>query len=137
MAPVRSTPIGRWRRGAVVDAGTGPVADRHRAGRDADVDAAADQPPPSVQAHRPGESFQRPGVRRFFLSACKVQSLARLRTLTMHHGRHTFIGQALADERTLAEFRIAAGQMNPAVTGICLHVAAYEDDSAGNLFGAR
>ena len=33
----------------------------------------------------------------------------RLRTLTIHHGRHTFISHALAGGRTLAEVRDAAG----------------------------
>jgi integrase len=57
----------------------------------------------SVQAHRRGLPLQRAALRRRFLAACKVLGLARLRTLTIHHGRHTFVSHALAGRRTLAE----------------------------------
>src|SRR5208282_26217 len=63
----------------------------------------------SVQANRRGMALQRAALRRRFLSACKVLGLARLRTLTIHHGRHTFISHALAGGRTIAEVRAAAG----------------------------
>jgi integrase len=53
----------------------------------------------SVQAHRRGESLQRAAMRRRFLPACGVLGLARLRTLTIHHGRHTYISHALAGGR--------------------------------------
>jgi integrase len=43
----------------------------------------------SVQAHRRGEAIQRHAIRLRFLSACKVLGLARIRMLTIHHGRHT------------------------------------------------
>jgi site-specific recombinase XerC len=91
----------------------------------------------SVQAHRLGEALQRAAIRRRFLSACKVLGLARLRTLTIHHGRHTFISHALAGGRTLAEVRIAAGHTNLAVTSIYLHVAVEDDDGVGEMFGAK
>ena len=91
----------------------------------------------SVQAHRHGEPLQRAAIRRRFLSACKVLGLARLRTLTIHHGRHTFISHALAGERTLAEVRTAAGHTNIAVTSIYLHIAVDDDDGVGDLFGAK
>jgi integrase len=90
----------------------------------------------SVQAHRRGEGLQRAAVRRRFLSACKVLGLARLRTLTIHHGRHTFISHALAGGRTLAEVRVAAGHTNLAVTSIYLHIAVEDDGGVGELFGA-
>jgi hypothetical protein len=53
----------------------------------------------SVQAHRLGEALQRAAVRRRFLSACKILGLARLRTLTIHHGRHALTSHALAGGR--------------------------------------
>jgi integrase len=56
----------------------------------------------SVQANRLGESIQRAAIRRRFLSACKVLGQERVRTLTIHHGRHTFISHALVGGRTLA-----------------------------------
>lgn len=88
----------------------------------------------SVQANRRGEGLKRAAIRRRFLSACKVLGIARLRTLTIHHGRHTFISHALAGGRTLAEVRNAAGHSNVSVTSGYLHVAVDEDESVGNLF---
>ena len=43
----------------------------------------------AMQSHRRGLPLQRAALRRRFLTACKVLGLARLRTLTIHHGRHT------------------------------------------------
>lgn len=60
----------------------------------------------------------------------------RVKTLTIHHGRHTFISQALAGGRSLAEVRAAAGHSNVAVTSAYLHVV--EDiEPVGQLFGHR
>ena len=55
-------------------------------------------------------------LRKRFRTACKVLGLARLETLTAHHGRHTFISHALAGGRSLAEVRNAAGHANVAIT---------------------
>jgi integrase len=88
----------------------------------------------SVQAHRNGQPLQRHAIRRRFLSACKVLGLARLKTLTIHHGRHTFISHALAGGRTLAEVRNAAGHASVAITSVYLHVAVDDDGDVGNLF---
>ena len=59
----------------------------------------------------------------------------RLRTLTIHHGRHTFISHALAGGRTLAEVRDAAGHANVSITSTYLHVAVEDDEAVGSLFG--
>ena len=91
----------------------------------------------SVQAHRMGKRLQRHAVRRRFLSACWVLGAARQRTLTIHHGRHTFISHALAGGRTLAEVRAAAGHSNVAITSAYLHVVVDDEDTVGNLFAAR
>ena len=88
----------------------------------------------NVLAHQPGLPIQRAAIRRRFLSACKVLGLARLRTLTIHHGRHTFISHALAGGRTLAEVRAAAGHSNVAITSGYLHVVVDEDEGVGELF---
>lgn len=88
---------------------------------------------------RPGRSaivFSRHTLRRRFRTACKVLGLARLTTLTIHHGRHTFISHALAGGRSLAEVRDAAGHANVSITSAYLHVAV-EDEGVGNLFGDR
>lgn len=92
----------------------------------------------SVQSHRQGRALRRHAIRRRFLSACKVLGLARLRTLTIHHGRHTFISHALAGGRTLAEVRMAAGHTNVAITSVYLHVVVDdEEEGMGELFGYR
>jgi hypothetical protein len=59
--------------------------------------------------------------------------LARLRTLTSHHGRHTFITHALAGGRTLAEVRAAAGHSNVAIRSGYLHVVVEKDGGVGEL----
>jgi integrase len=51
-------------------------------------------------------------LRRRFLTACGVLGNDRLWSLTIHHGRHTFISHALAGGRTLAQVRAAAGHAN-------------------------
>jgi site-specific recombinase XerD len=57
-----------------------------------------------------------------------------LASLTIHHGRHTFISHALAGGRTLAEVRDAAGHSNVSITSVYLHVAVEDDAAVGNLF---
>jgi hypothetical protein len=63
--------------------------------------------------------------------------MARLRTLTIHHGRHTFISHALAGGRTLAEVREAAGHSSLLTTSVYLHVAVDDDGEVGRLFAFR
>ena len=68
--------------------------------------ATADQP--FIASLRPGRGtrlLSRHTLRRRFRTACKVLGRERLETLTIHHGRHTFISHALAGHRTLAEVR--------------------------------
>ncbi len=116
------------------DAGTLEDLRAWKAERQSQGAKAADAFVCSVHAHRLGESLQRHAVRRRFLSGCKVLGFARLRTLTIHHGRHTFINHALAGGRTLAEVRSAAGHSNVAVTSVYLHVAVEDEAEAGDLF---
>jgi integrase/recombinase XerD len=91
----------------------------------------------SVQSHRRGEPLQRAATRRRFLSACKVLGPERLATLTIHHGRHTFISHALVGGRSLAEVRAAAGHSNVAVTSVYLHIVTDDSDPLGSLFAYR
>ena len=87
----------------------------------------------SWQADRGELVFSRFTLRKRFRTACKVLGLERLKTLTIHHGRHTFISHALAGGRTLAEVRDAAGHSNVTITSIYLHVTV-EDGELGSLF---
>jgi integrase/recombinase XerD len=96
--------------------------------------ASLDQPfLPSVRARAGTEPLSRHTLRKRFQTACKVLGQDRLATLTIHHGRHTFISHALAGSRTLAEVRDAAGHANVSITSAYLHVAV-EDDAVGELF---
>ena len=46
----------------------------------------------------------------------------RLDSLTIHHGRHSYISHALACGKTLAEVRNATGHANVSITSAYLHV---------------
>jgi len=96
----------------------------------------ADDEAPFLVSFLPGRGeqvFSRHTLRKRFRTACKVLGPARLGTLTIHHGRHTFISHALAGGRTLAEVRDAAGHCNVSITSAYLHVAV-DDDAVGDLF---
>lgn len=81
-----------------------------------------------------GSALNRHVLRRRFLTACRVLGWNRLRTLTIHHGRHTFISHALAGGRTLAEVRAAAGHSSLQTTSVYLHVAVDDEGTPGDLF---
>ena len=78
--------------------------------------------------------FSRHTLRKRFRTACRVLGAARLETLTIHHGRHTFISHALAGGRTLAEVRDAAGHCNVSITSGYLHVAVDDEAAVGICF---
>ena len=88
----------------------------------------------SLREGRIGIRMSRHTLRKRFRTACKVLGLARLETLTIHHGRHTFISHALAGNRTLAEVRDAAGHANVSITSTYLHVLVDDEELVGNLF---
>jgi integrase len=93
---------------------------------------------PFLDSHRPGRErcpLSRHTLRKRFRTACKALGPERLRALTIHHGRHTFISHALAGGRTLAEVRDAAGHANVSITSGYLHVAVEENDDVRKLFG--
>ena len=80
-----------------------------------------------------GKPLDRQNARHRFKVACRVLGPARVRELTIHHGRHTFCSHA-AKLRTLAEVRDAAGHSNIATTSLYLHVAGDDDGKIGGLF---
>ena len=88
----------------------------------------------SLRPERIGTQLSRHTLRKRFRTACKVLGAARLETLTIHHGRHTFLSHALAGGRTLAEVRDAAGHANISVTSGYLHAAVDDEAPIGNLF---
>jgi integrase len=113
-----------WDAGTLADL-TAWKADRLRKGAEPDA--------PFVPNRR-STQLSRHTLRKRFRTACKVLGRERLASLTIHHGRHTFISHALAGGRTLAEVRDAAGHANVSITSGYLHVAV-DDDGVGELFG--
>jgi integrase len=108
---------------------SGSEADRLRAG--------AEYAEPFLASLIPGravKTFSRHALRKPFRTACKVLGAARLESLTIHHGRHTFISHALAGGRTLAEVRDAAGYANVSITSGYLHVVVDDEAAVGSLF---
>jgi integrase/recombinase XerD len=83
---------------------------------------------------RQGERLIRHTIRERFRTACKPLGLERLRTLTIHHGRHTFVSHALAGGRSLAEVKAAAGHSSLLTTSVYLHIAVDDDTEVGRLF---
>jgi integrase len=77
--------------------------------------------------------FSRHTLRKRFRTARRVLGAPRLETLTIHHGRHTFISHALAGGRSLAEGRDAAGHANVSITSGYLHVAVDDETVVGSL----
>lgn len=88
----------------------------------------------SLRPERDTQRLSRHTLRKRFRTACKTLGSVRLKALTIHHGRHTFISHALAGGRTLAEVRDAVGHSNVSVTSAYLHVVV-DDDVVGQLFG--
>jgi integrase len=88
----------------------------------------------SLQRATLGEPLNRYVLRRRFHTACRVLGWDRLKNLTIHHGRHTFISHALAGGRTLAEVKAAAGHASLLTTSVYLHVVVDEREEVGELF---
>ena len=66
-------------------------------------------------------------LRKSFRTACRLLGPERLESLTIHHGRSTFISHALAGGRTLAKVRNAVGQAYVRFTTGYLHLAIATD----------
>ena len=88
----------------------------------------------ALRSRRGSTYLSRHTLRKRYRTACKVLSTNRIASLTIHHGRHTFISHALAGGRSLAEVRDAAGHANVSITSGYLH-AVVDDDGVGDLFG--
>jgi integrase/recombinase XerD len=95
--------------------------------------SGAGQRAPLISPLHSRRRFSRHTLRKRFRTACRVLGAERLKTLTIHHGRHTFISHALAGGRTLAEVRDAAGHANVSITSVYLHIAV-DDPEVGRLF---
>jgi integrase len=86
------------------------------------------------ELYRAAIHMSRHTLQKRFKTACKVLGLARLETLTIHHGRHTFISHALAGGRKLAEVRDVAGHANVSITSATVTHSSFSraNRSTGN-----
>ncbi len=125
----RSRRVPLWWDGGTLDDLAAWRADRAACGATGGAPFVA-----SLQAGREALVFSRHTLRKKFRTACRVLGAERLESLTIHHGRHTFISHALAGGRTLAEVRDAVGHSNVSITSGYLHVAV-EEEGVGALFG--
>jgi integrase len=130
--------LGKGGRGRVVplwwDAGTLEDLAAWKAERQSHGAGETDLFVCSMQGRRKETPLSRQALRQRFRSACAVLGKQRLATLTIHHGRHTFVSYALAGGRTLAEVRDAAGHANVWITSAYLHLAVDDDCKVGRLF---
>jgi integrase len=90
----------------------------------------------SLQRATLGQPLNRHVLRRRFHTACRVLGWDGLRTLTIHHGRHTFISHALAGGSTLAEVKAVARHASLLTTSVYLHVVVDELEEVAELFAA-
>lgn len=67
-------------------------------------------------------------ARRRFIHCCKVLGANRQATLTIHHGRHSFVSHCLAGGLDVTKVRDAVGHRSISTTNIYSHVVT---DSAG------
>lgn len=83
---------------------------------------------------RKGTRLDRAAARRSFQSACRCLGKERADSLTIHHGRHSFVSHALDGGKNIVEVQRAAGHSNVATTSIYCHLV-NSDQTVGNLFG--
>jgi len=79
--------------------------------------APGDQP--LVASFLPGRESQtlsRHTLRKRFRTACKVLGAARLASLTIHHGRHTFISALVASGASVKTAQVLARHADPSLT---------------------
>lgn len=91
----------------------------------------------SFQRGRDARTLSRHTLRKRFRTACKPLGAERLASLTIHHGRHTFISHALAAGRTLAEVRDAVGHANVSITSGYLHALSDNANNLGRIFAVE
>ncbi|MEW6251811.1 MAG: site-specific integrase [Planctomycetota bacterium] len=101
--------------------------------RDERVKAGAGPAGPFISS-RSGRPLDRQNARHRFKVACRCLGVERVRDLTVHHGRHSFVTHALRGGRSLAEVRDSAGHANIATTSLYAHVAQDDDGRVGDLF---
>ena len=85
----------------------------------------------SKAAH--GKQLSRRNARNRFISSCSVLGEDRLKGLTIHHGRHSFVSHALL-KRPITAVRDAAGHANISTTNCYAHLLDQDDKDVGDLY---
>lgn len=85
----------------------------------------------SKRAH--GKQLSRINARNRFRSSCRVLGEDRLKGLTIHHGRHSFVSHALL-KRPITAVRDAAGHSSISTTNYYAHLLDVDDKNVGNLY---
>ena len=88
----------------------------------------------SQSSRSAGHPLDRFNARHRYKVACRVLGMERVREITIHTGRHTFVSHALK-VRTLAEARDAAGHASIGTTSLYAHIATDDNGAVGSLFG--
>ncbi len=81
-----------------------------------------------------GHRLDRQNLRKRFKAACKVLGAERVATVTIHHGRHTFISLALHQGRNVVQVQHAAGHSSLGTTSRYAHLVDDEEGIVGNTF---
>ncbi len=96
---------------------------------------AKDEPEERSGRRKPfGRQLSTKNLRHRFISCCKDLGPDRQATLTIHHGRHSFISHALYGGRSPVEVQRAAGHSSLNTTSIYAHLIRDEKDVNGHLF---
>jgi len=78
----------------------------------------------SLHADSFGNRIDRVGARRRFKTACRALGTERVRSITTHTGRHTFVSLSLHRGIPLAHVRSSAGHSSIATTNLYTHLFA-------------
>ena len=96
-------------------------------------------PAHAVTAFGRGQRIERKhngkGLRRIFLSACRVLGKSRCANLTIHHGRHTCASQMLAGGVDAVTVHHMLGHRSLSRTTVYAHVLVDEAQPITQVFG--
>lgn len=81
-----------------------------------------------------GHRIDRQNLRKRFQACCKVLGDERAKSVTIHHGRHTFVSLALHMGRNIVDVQHAAGHSSLATTTKYAHLVDTDEGKVGNLF---
>ncbi len=81
-----------------------------------------------------GHRIDRRNLRKRYKCVCRILGTERANSVTIHHGRHTFISFALHLGRNVVEVKAAAGHSSLGTTTKYAHLVDTDDCRVGDLF---